>query len=204
MSKILICMPCMSTIPIQTVGSLLALDKPDGSEFYFVSNSLVYDARNECVQNAINGGFDYVLFIDSDMVFPKDSIERLINRNVDIVTGVYYARRGNHFPVIFSKVRPKSFFRKQIATKIEKVDKPFFEVAGCGMGLCLIKTEVFKKMYAKKWEPFRPMRLLGEDLSFCYRASKLGYKIYADSTIELGHIGDKIYTKRDYNERDNI
>ncbi len=30
---------------------------------------------------------------------------------------------------------------------------------------------------------------LGDDFSFCYRARQAGYKIYADTTIRLGHIG---------------
>lgn len=202
--KILIGMPCMATIPYEVCTSLLGLDKPDGTLTEFVSNSLIYDARNMLAQDAVKGGFDYLLFLDSDITFPKDLINRLLVHGKPIVSGVYYARRGNHFPVIFSEIRPKTWLRKQKAEKIKNVPNGLFEIKGCGMGCCLIKTEVLKKMLDKGFEPFKPMNYLGEDVSFCYRASKLGYKMYADSNIELGHIGDKIYTKRDYDERDNI
>lgn len=199
--KILIGIPCMDKIPIETIASLQALKKTDDCEIQYVSNSLVYDARNQLAQEAMSRGFDYLLFIDSDMVFPADVLTRLIADKKDIVSGVYYARKGNHFPVIFSKVRPKTLFRKQIAEKFFTVPEGIFEIKGCGMGMCLIKVSALRKIFDRYKEPFRPLKLLGEDLSFCYRATKRGFKIYADANVELGHVGTKIYGRKDYGYR---
>lgn len=196
--KILIGIPCMDKIPVETVASLESLKKPAGSEIQFVSNSLVYDARNQLTQEAINKGFDYLLFIDSDMTFSADALDRLIADDKDIVSGVYYARKGNHFPVLFSKIRPKTIFGKPIAEKLNVVPNGLFEIKGCGMGMCLIKVSALGKIFDRYKEPFSPLKLLGEDLSFCYRASKRGFKIYADANVELGHVGTKIYTSTSY------
>lgn len=199
MPKVLIAMPCMDTIPVQTVGSLLGLDKPSGSQIVFVANSLVYDARDQLCQIAINNNMDYLLFIDSDMIFPKDSLDKLIARDKDIVSGVYYARKGNHEPVVYKGIKKSPFRKPQIErfTK-DELSKDFFEIGACGMGLCLIKIDVIKKIWSKKQEPFRPLKHIGEDLSFCVRAKKSGFKIYADSTIELGHIGQTTFRQSDW------
>ena len=39
---------------------------------------------------------------------------------------------------------------------------------------------------------------MSEDLSFCYRARNIGTKIYCDSRIKFGHIGNYEYTEEDY------
>ena len=39
---------------------------------------------------------------------------------------------------------------------------------------------------------FDPMEGVGEDLAFCLRARELGYKIWCDPTISLGHVGQLI------------
>jgi hypothetical protein len=36
---------------------------------------------------------------------------------------------------------------------------------------------------------FFPMRELGEDLAFCKRAGDLGFEIWAEPTVKLGHVG---------------
>ena len=36
-------------------------------------------------------------------------------------------------------------------------------------------------------------RYLTEDWMFCSRAMALGYKVWADTTVELGHIGTAVY-----------
>ena len=39
-----------------------------------------------------DNGYDYVLYADSDMVFDKPDIERLLAHNVDICSGLYVTR----------------------------------------------------------------------------------------------------------------
>ena len=39
----------------------------------------------------------------------------------------------------------------------------------------------------------KPVVGFGEDLSFCYRVTMLGKKMYCDGSVRMGHIGQKIY-----------
>ena len=39
---------------------------------------------------------------------------------------------------------------------------------------------------------------LGEDYSFCWRVAQIGKKMWCDSRVKLGHVGQHIYTEEDY------
>ena len=43
---------------------------------------------------------------------------------------------------------------------------------------------------------FDPMYGFGEDVAFCWRARQCGYDIWCDSSIELGHVGNCIVTRK--------
>ena len=64
-----------------------------------------------------------------------------------------------------------------------------FEVAGCGFGCVITKTTVFLDLLLNGKALFAPERGFGEDISFCIRARELGHKIWCDSSIKCGHIG---------------
>jgi len=59
-------------------------------------SSIVADARNLGLEYAQKYGAEYVLFIDSDMTFPKDALLKLLVRQVDII-GATYSRRTAPF-----------------------------------------------------------------------------------------------------------
>lgn len=216
MSKVLIGMPNIGGIPVKTVASLLQLVKKINPQVMFLSSSLIYDARNDIALEAINGGYDELLFIDSDLVFPDDCYEKLKALDADIATGIYYGRAGKHNPIIYQTVKPLTLipmlpskdivpseqgnmFEPAEARTFDMIPEGTFEVQGCGMGMCLIKVEVLKKLCRENHNtPFEPYMGLGEDLAFCYRAAQSGFKIKANSYIQLGHIGERVYTKEDY------
>ena len=60
--------------------------------------------------------------------------------------------------------------------------------AGCGMACCLMTTDIIKQVMMINGTAFNPIPQYGEDLSFCKRAAALGFKIYAEPTVRLGHI----------------
>ena len=57
---------------------------------------------------ALDMGADYVLWLDSDMTFPADTLERMLatmqEKDLDILTGVYYRRRSPYTPVLFDQL----------------------------------------------------------------------------------------------------
>ena len=70
--KYLVAIPCMDMMHTQFVCSLLSMPMFEQTEIAFGANSLIYDTRNQFAEKAIKNGFDRVLWLDSDMTFPRD------------------------------------------------------------------------------------------------------------------------------------
>lgn len=194
--KTLVCVPCMDQVPAQFAQSLACLQKEGEVAIAFQISSLVYTARNELAVKAIKMGADYVLWLDSDMVFCPDILKRLMAHDRDFVTGIYYRRVPPYTPVLFDKLEITE--DKCDHHNIDEVPETLTEVAGCGFGCALMKTQVLFDVAAIYGNMFSPINGVGEDLSFCWRARSIGYHIYADPTLELGHCGHHIITKALY------
>lgn len=204
-NKILIAIPCTDTVPVFNIECLLNLIKPDECNISFrVNSGLVYIARDEACAIAINGGYTHVLFIDSDMGFEQKALVKALAHDDDVVTGLYFGRKGNHVPILYKAIDKRQY---DLNGKIKyhgfadvetDLDRDYFEVAGCGFGFILIKTEVLKRMHENNISWFEPIPGLGEDLSFCQRLKELNVKVMCDTTIKLGHYGRYAYTKEDW------
>lgn len=192
--RILLGMPCMRTIPYRTVMSLLRTSERGKVEPMVVEGSLVYDARDTIAQTAIDNGYDYVLYADSDMVFDKPDIDRLLAHNVDICSGLYVTRDGENKNVAYSEIitrRRWPYREPKIIADDTSIG--YGSVAAVGFGFCLIKTSVFKTMFKRYKSIFEPKWGVGEDVAFCIRAKKCGFDINIDRDVRLGHVGEKVY-----------
>lgn len=197
--KILIGVPTMDMVSVHFCRSLVTLQKLDCCSVSFIINSLIYSARNIICQQAIEGGYDYVLWLDSDMVFPTDILTKLLNdiEGRDMVTGLYFRRVTPFSPVLFSELSIKGNECK--FSGVDNYPADIFEVAGAGMGCMLMRTEVLKKIAEEEgpvW--FAPMGNVGEDCAFAIRARRNGFKMYCDPNIKLGHVSHTIITEADY------
>ncbi len=203
--KILIGVPCMETVQIEYVNSLLRLNKPQGTQILHVPLSLVYIAREKIIDFAIQNEFTHVMFIDSDMVFQSDMLARLVKHDKDIVSAMAFQRKPPYNPCCYAELK--------IGALGENIAKPITldfsnlgltEIEGCGMSNCLINVEVFKKIRETGEFCFFPVPGMGEDLAFCIRARKAGYKIYADTSITVGHMASFIACRDTYEEWNEV
>ena len=196
--KTFIAIPALSWVYTEFMQSMLALDKKD-AQLMIQMNSLVYDARNNIAWAAMQNNVDRILWLDSDMSFEPDLMERLNadmdKYNLDMVAGYFTSRTEAQtacaykdiiWEVVDNKVRSE-------AVPLDKRPKGLVEVAGVGFGAVLTKVELFKAVSDSFGAPFYPLPYLGEDLSFCWRVNKLGRKIHCDGDIKVGHIGTHIY-----------
>ena len=191
--KILIGMPCIHEIPTRTVISLLQVVKKDVDP-YLVSGSLIYDSREYIAHFAVDNGYDYVLYVDSDMIFNAEDLERLLAHKVGICSGRYVTRNGENKNVAYTKVIKRRRFPYRSPKLVPDGEtQGFGEIAACGFGFCLIKTSVLKTMFKYYKSLFEPKLGLGEDIIFCVRARRIGFKTFIDRDVRLGHIGEKIY-----------
>lgn len=198
--KILIAVPSMDQVPVQFAQSLSMLYRVGDCSVAFQVGSLIYTSRNHLAGIAIEQQYDYVMWFDSDMVFRPDTLQRMVEElerdNLDILTGLYFRRVYPFKPVLFSKLVPiEKGWEWEEPTEIP--DKPF-ELAGCGFGCVLMKTEVLMDVQSKFNDMFGPMNNIGEDLSFCWRATQCGYKVVCDPSIVLGHVGHMVVDKQFY------
>ena len=86
--------------------------------------------------------------------------------------------------------------------QVTELGDRLFEVDGCGFGAVFMKTEILQKCFDKYKTCFQPIYGYGEDLSFCLRVKELGYKIYADPRIDIGHIAKTVITKNMFRSKD--
>ena len=154
----------------------------------------IYQIRNEAVNEAIKGGFERVLWIGLDIVFPPDLLPRLSEdmdkTKSDFVAGLCYS----HFfgPDIYSSITVRRDGPWVNAAAIRNHEPPksrIFEVKGTGFGCVLTSVALLKRMKDRTGEPFTPMQGLTGELAFCWRVNQAGEKMYCDPAIRLGKIG---------------
>ena len=199
--RTMIAVPCMDTVQTLFAASLLQLHKPEGTEVSMASCSLVYDARHDLAMRALNLGFDRVLWIDSDMRFDPDLMDRLsadLDKGADFMTAVYFTRKSPVKPCVYETVDLKNRTNGEIypaAENFKKLPAGIFEIAGCGFGAVMMTTDLIRSCGKL---PFFPEDGFGEDLTFCRKARAAGNKLYCDSNIKADHIGTTIINEKQW------
>lgn len=204
--KTFIAIPCMETVHTEFFKCMLNIQTGTEPIIYGVScSSLIYDARNALAKTAIDAGADRVLWLDSDMIFQPDIVQRLsadMDEGREIVSALYFTRKNPVSPVVYSKTGYSGEEDGKLIPYAEKyIDYPkdkVFECAGFGFGACMVSTDLMKHVYDVYGAPFAPSAGFGEDLTFCRRLEELGIKMYCDSRIKCGHIANTIVTEESY------
>lgn len=163
----------------------------------------IAEARNLMVKYAIEEGCTHVLFIDDDMVFPHDTLIRLLQHKKDIVGAVAFQRRPEHLPCTYN-LEPLD---STLLSAVECLDKGLQPFDAIGSSCILIRTEIFKSI-PYPWYKWGDTSLgvmvkqggLGEDLSFCIRAKQHGFQTWADTDFVITHLGDETQVDRKYYE----
>lgn len=196
--RTLIAVPCMDMVHTLFFSSVLALRKPEGSEIAISSSSLIYDARNMLAKKALNEGFDRMMWLDSDMVFDPDLMERLaadMDEGKELVSAVYFTRKTPVVPCIYKICHDTPDESGQMiptATPVDEIPDGLFEIEGCGFGAVMVSVDLIRRIGPL---PFFPMKGCGEDFSFCRKARETGATLYCDGRIRAGHIGQALITE---------
>lgn len=197
--RTLIAIPCGDTCPTDFLRALLSLEVVGEAQYTFAQGSLVYDARNRLCRIALEGDFDRVLWLDSDMIFPSDLMRRFsehLDAGKEMVCGAYVSRKPPIQPVLY-----EDFGLHDAKPWPEPYTTPFkqplpaepFQVAGCGFGAVMVTVDLIRKIRDNFGLPFSPAAGFGEDLSFCLRAREVGAEIWCEPGVELLHVGVAYY-----------
>lgn len=203
--KIQIVTPIAEKIEPQTMECILrdmrtTKHKPIWKTPY--GNSLIPRIRNVAGKEFLETDNDYLLFIDADMVWQQNVIDKLISCKKDIVGGPYVVRYQPNWGAFRTLEGHKEFTDTgDISFKNAQFPNDLQEVHYISAGMMMIKRECLQKMYDTYKFPFMCMEgvqgdFLSEDYAFCQRAKDIGYQIYADGDITVGHIGKFIYTRK--------
>lgn len=193
--KTLIAIPAMEQIFTITAQCLANLQTVGEVYTKFAVRMPVDVARNQLAKFALENGFDRILWLDSDMTFEGDLMERLsadIDEGWDVVCGLAFKRRFPVEPVISRKLSADPPGQE---TYFDYPRDALFPVAGCGFGGVMMRTEALRSLTEA---PFTLMPGLGEDYSFCVRMNEHGRKIGCDSRVKMGHVGLSVFSEKIY------
>lgn len=190
MKNILVAIPCEEFIEVETFESIWNLVVPNGYELDFrvVKGNNISQIRNLIANWAKH--YDYLLAVDSDMVLPKDILRKMLAADKDIISGLYIQRKYGKQIVELYRVTPNGGMDNIPYSLLE--NRGIVEVAACGFGCCLIKSEVFRKMEYPHFvykSALNHRDTVSEDVYFCKKARDIGFKVWADTSIKCDHIG---------------
>jgi hypothetical protein len=204
-----ILVPCNGGIEFKTDEALRVLESRGYEVWRNPYFSAIDQGRNRLAFDALyNRNFKELLWIDSDIAFNPDDVERIRSHNQPIVAAAYPFK---NWPVM--TVQPLKDDVIEFGC-----DGKLVEVMCAATGFLYTKAEVYYNIKEKLnlpicntsfgspqvpffqpgiWEWDGLQYYLGEDFSYCLRARKCNYKILLDTGISLGHIGKYTFTIED-------
>lgn len=148
-------------------------------------------ARNQLVAHLVDVA-THLLWVDQDMMLSLNIVRRLLGADKDVVSAVYFGKDDAHLPVAFDDADK--------GTPLLEPPTDLQQVGGVGMGCCLTKTSVFRRMEEhfgdRTW--FKCQEgpgFSGEDLWFARRCKAMGVPIWLDGREDCVHVGDELITR---------
>ncbi len=189
--KVFIGIGCMDSVKAKTLASVAGiLIKSAGkvTTFSMRQGGDIVSARTWLVREALKHNATHILFVDSDMEFPPDSLEKLLSHEKDVV-GVEYFKRKLPLDPVFEPLDQRD-------------PEKLYEAGYAATGLLLIKLSLFTSELRPLNEPWFSFGrnkegelVIGEDVWFCNTVRDAGFKVWIDPTIDVNHIGDFAYGK---------
>lgn len=196
-SKVAILVPTRDTLYSQFTYSLSNMIKVStqmeiDTHLFFDSSTILINQRESLIKQAFDVGAEWVLWLDSDMMFPSTTLVRLLAHKENIV-GCNYMKRSHPFKSV--AYTDTSDWENWIP--ITYSDE-LVTAEALGMGCVLMKTEIFKQLnkpyfeytYQSKTEDWG-----GEDFTLFKKLNKIGYELKVDMNLsnEIHHIGTFAY-----------
>lgn len=175
----------------------------DGSTHLWTENLVWKVARfkNFIMEQALKGDYDYLFFIDSDIVLHPETIEHLIRQDKDIISEIFWTKwqpDSIELPqvwlsdqyTLYKKDRNENLDNEQLNIRIydfiNQLRVPgVYEVGGLGACTLISKNALQKGV---NFSEIPNVSFWGEDRHFCIRAAALGFKLYVDTNFPAFHI----------------
>jgi len=193
----------------ETLSSYMRMDtrfaRGHSPDFLYVKGSQVPAQRNLAVHN-MRG--EWLLFIDSDMEFEPDAVQRLVTSwevlrtqvEEPVILGGLCVRRYPPFqPTIFQAVDMQDGPFRVVE---EWGDADYVECDATGMAFVLIPKRTFEAVMGgpmpshedraliRPWPYYEWVGQMGEDFRFCLKAKAAGVRVFVDPNIIIGHVAE--------------
>ena len=206
-SKCVVIVPVYSVIDPTCENALQSAEQQGYRVWRMDGGAAIDVARNRLATLALREGYDEVMWIDSDIVFERDAIDRLRDHDLPIVGGLYPKKAQSALSI--HHYADRLHVGKQGG---------LHEVVYAPTGFLHVRREVFEKIKSDHQLPmcneafgdpmvpyFMPQVIpyhdgywyLAEDYSFCHRVRRSGFKIFIDTSIRLWHVGRYAYSWED-------
>lgn len=184
---------------VLSLAKMIEHTKEDTHTIVSTEGYTTAEGRSYCVIQALKHNCSHILFIDDDMTFPEDTIERLLAHGKEIV-GVNSMSRTLPLTTTVALLKDGEHWPHDHVPPYYKMPTELFEVYSIGMGVALIDLSIFDTI-EKPWFKFHTHEsgkiLIGEDAWMCLQARNKGYKIWCDPTLSIGHWGEFNYSNDD-------
>lgn len=219
--RVMICLPTKGEMKTKMSDCLLrtflhTMNNNITVTITYAEGTLVSAVRSVLVKRFLESDFEYLFFIDSDMIFEQDIIIRLLGLNKDIACGIAKVRGGKSFNVYHyvpeqEKYAPIGQINKPMVIKADATGCSCVLIKRCVFEDVLAKkqklSEKFNKMkdettdefekvvlnnYGKEKAAFNAIGEKSEDILFYELARACGYDIYCDLGLVCGHICDTV------------
>lgn len=170
--------------------SLTLLDVPDGTDIAIHTSASVVENMNTIVRH-MPEECEWLWVVGDDHTFSRDIVLRLLAHDVDIVVPLCARRTPPFSLVAFDREDGEDEHGRPVYHVMqydEIPNEPLVEIVAAGTAGMLIKRRVLDEM-GYPWFSNSDGFTINEDVEFCRRARELGYKVWLDTTVAIGHLG---------------
>jgi hypothetical protein len=183
------------------------MQMPPGSQVFMSRGMPIDVTRESMVDAALKQGFEWIFFLDSDVILPDKALEKLFSHKQPLINGMYKAKKpGGFFWAVWMRI--KSPDGKEAFSPISTWTGRLIQCDVIGTGCMLVHRSVFEKIHEKfpglpffLWTkdrnsslldklglPDTLMRDVSEDFFFCLLAKQAGFPMVVDTSVRCKHI----------------
>lgn len=156
------------------------------------ANLLSDDTEQKPFQEKLN--YDYLLWIDPNVVFTFQDLKKLLASPYDVTTGIYLFNSNQVTNVVrnfdydfYKKNGTFNFLNYDNLVDVEKVDNRYFETEFADMGWMMFKKGALEKIKYPWFEPntTEPVSLFTDSYGYCKKMQEAGLKIMVDGDTKM-------------------
>jgi hypothetical protein len=159
-----------------------------------------HSAENVLADNFLSDPtYTHLFMTEMDMVIPPDAIQRLVEMDVPVASGIYFLRGGTGQPCLYQKAfttRDNKYPHTPVT--VFPTDKPF-RVDCPGLGCVVFKREAFEKVKFP-WFDLKEAGY-GSDMYYYTKAKEAGVQVWANPAIMCDQISYTLDTYETYKRR---